>query len=175
MRREIVLASIVVIGIAAVGEQTKFDITEELVRTAIAGELRVTESDVRDLEIAMASVARVPQPELFVAGQQRQPSGRRLFEIRCRSLQCLPFYASARVRSGSLSRTMAWRSREKPVLRANERAMLKFSTDDMRISIPVVCVRSGARGETITVRTADSKNQWRAVVSDGGREEKEMR
>lgn len=164
MKRGILLA--VVLAAPAIAQPPDFSVGRERVRAAIARDLRLGDGEVSELEIGTASLARVTEPELTVARQTVLPGGRVLFRMQCHLQQCLPFFASARVPVGSVLRKRAELPREKLILRANDRAMLRIVSEGMRISVPIVCLESGRAGETIKVRTADMRSHWRAVVAE---------
>jgi len=169
------LLAVVLAASTGIAQPPEFGIQGDRVRAAIARDLRLVEGEVTELEIGTAPVSRVAEPELTAVRRSALPGGRVLFRMRCRLQRCLPFYASARVPAGSVLTKRAERPGEKPLLRANDRAMLRIVSEGMRISVPIVCLEDGRAGETIKVRTADTRDHWRAVVAEAGQNAEKAR
>ncbi|HTA26023.1 MAG TPA: flagella basal body P-ring formation protein FlgA [Terriglobales bacterium] len=104
-------------------------------------------------------------------------------ELRCHDPRvCLPFYvvinqAGTAVKSGQ---TMAADTEadakhsvpempaEKPLMRSGDPATLTFADKGLRITMPVVCLENGQRGQRIRVASADHKRFYKAEIVGPG-------
>jgi hypothetical protein len=106
-------------------------------------------------------------------------------ELRCHDPHaCLPFYVlvnqagTAAKRGQTLSGdesagTPAGRAElemtaEKPLLRSGDPATLTFADNGLHISMPVICLENGHRGQKIRVASADHKRFYKAEIVGPG-------
>jgi hypothetical protein len=99
-------------------------------------------------------------------------------ELRCHDRRaCLPFYVlingvgaadtplqtSTRVDSSRDPAVL-----QKPLLRSGDAATLVFASKALRITIPVICLQSGGRGQKIRVSSTDHKRFYKAEIVGPG-------
>jgi|SRR5579872_186427 len=106
-------------------------------------------------------------------------------ELRCHDHACLPFYVlltgagTVGTRGGSSSRTVAANiaqiepvltttSAKQILMRDGDKATLIFENTSLRISMPVICLQSGSRGQQIRVVTTDHKRFFKAEIVAAG-------
>jgi len=102
-------------------------------------------------------------------------------ELRCHDHSaCLPFYvlltgsqtAEAHGRGSTESQPSSGTLPALPVkqalMRDGDRATLVFENSSLRISMPVICLQSGERGQTIRVVSADHKRFFKAQIVESG-------
>jgi hypothetical protein len=112
-------------------------------------------------------------PKLQVVGIENMSADTAGVKLRCTdNRECIPFYVLVHDPKG-------WGNRVKPLVAGNQRpavastvrlvrggdrATLILETADLRISLPVICLQNGIRGERIRVASADRKRFYRAEV-----------
>ncbi|HUH61774.1 MAG TPA: hypothetical protein VLZ50_02205 [Terracidiphilus sp.] len=124
-------------------------------------------------------VASVPDPVLKVKSIDRTGEGRAVARVECAiAQQCLPFIATlafdTRLTTGpvplsSLGRIPALPQQPSPALvRAGTPATLLLEGTHVHITLPVVCLESGAMGQTIRARSPDHRQVYTVqVVREG--------
>ncbi|HXY14393.1 MAG TPA: flagella basal body P-ring formation protein FlgA [Terriglobales bacterium] len=115
---------------------------------------------------------------LQVIGATPKTGSTAIVELRCRDhRECLPFYvlvhgmtaihssngSHAPLQLASL-KDRAQGTLSPQLVRSGDHATLILETADSRISMPVICLQSGWRGETIRVRSNDGKRLYRGEV-----------
>jgi len=159
----------------------RYPITEMQVRKALESDLpkdrHLQPGDAITVAPALSSV-EIPRLQVFSIAVNEV---RNAVEVRlqCRQRECLPFYAIIRPKDSilewnAIARTsttgrQAKRPRSRsPLIRAGQKTILLLTNPGMRISIPVVCLQSGAAGETIDVRAISFWRYYRAQVRADG-------
>jgi hypothetical protein len=121
--------------------------------------------------------AATPAPTLMVESMERWGDHRTKVRMSCANAECVPFYVAvqweqaepAAAAFGGRAATTAVLAKPAPgavVLRAGATATLLLESDHVHIRIPVVCLESGAIGQTIRVATADHRQTFMAQVGD---------
>lgn len=126
-------------------------------------------------------VATTPAPVLKLSSLERLDSERMLARLECaRSEECLPFFVSLRAtqRRGAEGTAEApdllpagipsAPRANSPVLRTGMQARLLLEGNHVHIDIPVICLESGAIGQTIRVTDRERRVVFMAQVMDGG-------
>lgn len=167
---------------AAVGQDTsaRFPISSERVARAImAAGVPVTAAQVR----LLAQVnALGPDSGLEVINMAKWSGDTWKVELRCSDPRvCLPFYVLVQagrsgafdgisaLRSGPLARRNVSHSLRKQILMRNgDPATLVFENPSVRITMPVICLQSGNRGQTIRVVSTDHKRFFKAEIVNPG-------
>lgn len=117
-------------------------------------------------------------PKLQVVSIQNMSGGTARVKLRCADNQeCIPFYVLVHDIKGSRSQVKPFvASNERPrfesaqvLVRGGDHAMLILEKADLRISMPVICLQSGIRGQSIRVASTDRKQFYRAEVIAPGR------
>ena len=137
------------------------------------------------VEFLSAVSSMAENPQLTVMNVSRWRGGDSKVLLRCRNnRECLPFYvvlhdskATARI-SPNVANTAQGkpnaelepkrRSAEKPLVRGGQHATLIIKNRDLRISLPVICLESGKRGETIRLSSRDRKQKYTGEVVEAG-------
>ncbi|MGA9798823.1 MAG: flagella basal body P-ring formation protein FlgA [Terriglobales bacterium] len=90
--------------------------------------------------------------------------------LRCRSnVECLPFYVVVRDQTISENELpVIAKNPQPPVVRGGQLATLVFQTENMQITLPVVCLQNGILGERIRVASPDRKQKFEAEVLEAG-------
>jgi Chaperone for flagella basal body P-ring formation len=104
-------------------------------------------------------------------------------ELRCHDPRaCLPFYvlvneggkadkagltAEAGVDAGG-KQPVVETPTEKPLIRSGDPATLKFADKGLSITMPVICLENGQRGQRIRVASADHKRFYKAEIVGPG-------
>ena len=125
-------------------------------------------------------------PQLTIVNIARWRDGKFKALLRCRNnRECLPFYVvihdndtitpavSANFLSAiqgefSTKRKPRKRLAEKPLVRGGQRATLIMKNRNLRITLPVICLESGKRGETIRLSSPDRKQKYTGEVVEAG-------
>jgi hypothetical protein len=133
----------------------------------------------------LSSVSSVAQnPQLSVVNVSRWRRDDLKVRLRCRSnRECLPFYVVLRnanakkipdnllaaAQTNSVPEQKPLRKpAEKPLVRGGQRATLVLKNHDLRITIPVICLENGARGEVIRLSSPDRKQKYAGEVVAAG-------
>ncbi len=112
---------------------------------------------------------------LQVVATSPATSGEARVQLRCRDRrECLPFYVLVhRIKIGNGSPAQlqfaSLNGRAQDILSAQlvhsgDHATLILETTDSRISMPVICLQNGLRGQTVRVRSNDGKRLYRGEV-----------
>jgi len=99
-----------------------------------------------------------------------------MVKMRCRdSHQCLPFYvlvhqpqAGAKVDPADDRSSLADATPFPRLMRSGEPAILILENADYRISLPVVCLQNGTRGQRIRVASKDHKRFFEGEIVGSG-------
>lgn len=100
-------------------------------------------------------------------------------KLRCHDRRaCLPFYvlienAGTAGRSGQISVAGAEQAASqtaiaKPLFRSGDAATMMFANRSVRITMPVICLQNGLRGQTIRVTSTDRRRFYKAEVVGPG-------
>jgi hypothetical protein len=105
-------------------------------------------------------------------------------QLRCRDRRaCLPFYVllTGAEKAGTRGQTLQLTSgipsdrrdaievfAEQTLMRDGDPATLVFDGSRLRISLPVICLQSGSRGQTIRVESRDHKRFFKAEIIESG-------
>ena len=168
-----ILTLLAALAAAGAQAQSRIPITAAHIASAIKGAgMQITAEQVT----LLADVgATEPSPVLVV--EQMQPlSGQRLkVRLSCaETAECLPFFVLVRLgqQNGAASAavtTAAMRAdadAKSVVVRAGARATLLLDGAHIHIRIAVVCLESGAAGQTIRVASTDHRQTYMARVVD---------
>jgi hypothetical protein len=116
-------------------------------------------------------LATRPDAVLEMLSIEHWGAGRLSVRMGCRQREeCVPFYVAVDPTNPDLQSpaqslpVVRQTSRTPPVVRAGERAMLQIDRDKLHITMPVICLESGAVGGRIRVATSDHKQVYRAEV-----------
>ena len=131
-------------------------------------------------------VAARPSPALQVRSLERLDADRFMARLECvNTADCVPFMASIQVDKNGATQLASISSRQSPqgqrilgigpqpgpesiVIRSGAPAMLQLEGDHVQIRIPVICLQSGAAGQTIRATDKDHRRIYAAqVVSNG--------
>lgn len=142
--------------------------------------VRKTGMDVSPRQITMltAAVATTPAPALTVRSVERWSEQRMLVRMECEVRQeCLPFFVAlgkspemfseAAVPPVPISRAAGDAGHRSPVVQSGSPATLLLEDDRVHIRIPVICLESGAAGQTIRVRGKENRLIYSAQVLAG--------
>lgn len=139
--------------------------------------------DADNVEFLSLVSSAIQNPQLSVVNIARWRPGDLKVRLRCRSnRECLPFYVVLRdtkaekIPSGLLSATQVnpvpvkkqRKPVDKPLVRGGQRATLVLKNHDLRITIPVICLESGVRGEIIRLSSPDRKQKYAGEVVAAG-------
>ena len=122
-------------------------------------------------------VATTPDPTLVMESMERWGDQRMKVRMNCANAECVPFYVAIQWRqtepipAAFANRAAAGGVTTKAtpgavVLRAGSTAILMLEGDHVHIQLPVVCLESGAVGQTIRVASRDHKQTFVAQVGD---------
>ena len=104
-------------------------------------------------------------------------------ELRCHDPRaCLPFYVlisrtvtadepgqtSAAMASADSNQSAFEMTTEKPLLRSGDPATMTFANKGLSITMPVICLENGHRGQKIRVASADHKRFYKAEIVGPG-------
>ena len=112
-------------------------------------------------------------PALKVDSMERQGDSRVLVRLSCTDTeQCLPFFVAVRgdantVQQPDTTTPKSKSSNEAIVMRSGSPATLFLEGHRIHIRLTVVCIESGAVGQTIRVASKDHKMTYQAEVVDG--------
>lgn len=167
---------------ASVAQQrdSRFLISANRVAEALVGAgVQVSPGQVRFLS-PVSSNDR--DPSLRVINVNRWAGDSYKAELRCRDhAACLPFYVlltgseKTDTRGQVVNSESAIRGRsvglspaETALVRDGDNATLVFENSSLRISLPVICLQSGNRGQTIRVESRDHKRFFKAEIVEAG-------
>jgi hypothetical protein len=146
----------------------------------VAGAMAAMGMQVSTAQLTMLSspVATTAEPELRVQSMQRWPGDHVVVRLECENQQeCLPFFVSVRLGSDSASQIAAANAAVTPrnirtapamVVRAGSPATLFLEGDHVHIRVAVVCLQSGAVGQTIRAEGPDHQQTYTAQVAGNG-------
>jgi hypothetical protein len=137
------------------------------------------------VEFLSAVTSMAENPQLTVVNVSRWRDGDSKALLRCRNnRECLPFYvvlhdnkATGRISANFVNSPQSkpnaglkprQQSAEKPLVRGGQRATLIIKNRDLRISLPVICLENGKRGETIRLSSPDRKQKYTGEVVEAG-------
>jgi len=163
-----------------VGQNTpRTSISQERVAQAItAAGFNVLPDQVEFLSNAKATTAGAA---LQVVSATPASNGTARVALRCQNhRECLPFYvllhglkpihaggSHAPIQLASLKDQAEGSLLPAQLVRGGDHATLILETADSRVSMPVICLQSGFRGQIIRVRSNDGKRLYRAEVVTG--------
>jgi flagella basal body P-ring formation protein FlgA len=109
---------------------------------------------------------------LRVVSVTDQTAGAVKVKLRCQDNQeCLPFYVLVRgIDGANVTRAIvsaapvAKASSPQNVIRGGDRATLILESSDSRMRLPVICLQSGVRGQTIRVASPDRRQLFNAEI-----------
>jgi hypothetical protein len=177
MLAPVVLAAMVLAAVAlpAAAATTRAAISTAQVAAAISSAgINITADQVTLLADVAAAT---PSPTLMVESMERWGDHRTKVRMSCANAECVPFYVAVQWQQAQPA-TAAFGGRAatttvlaKPasgeiVLRAGATATLLLEIDHVHIQIPVVCLESGALGQTIRVASKDRRQTFMAQVGD---------
>jgi hypothetical protein len=169
------------IPVAGQSQPNRIAITPQHVVSAMAGAgwkvsvgqvqlLSQVTSTVRDAWLEVVQVTHWQEDKLKV-------------ELRCHDPRvCLPFYilinkggtvdqpgmSSAADAHTATKQPALEMPAEKPLMRSGDLATLTFSDQGLRITMPVICLENGQRGQKIRVASADHKRFYKAEIVGPG-------
>ena len=185
-RFNLILASIVfaVVPWAAFAATGQYSISAEQVAASV-NRMGVQIAP-RQVTILADAVSATPSPVLQVRSLERLDTDRFMARLVCEnSSDCVPFMASIQVDRNGAAQLASISSRQSPqvqqvlragpqpgpesiVIRGGAPAMLQLEGDHVQIRIPVICLQSGAAGQTIRATDKDHRRIYAAqVVSNG--------
>lgn len=156
----------------------RLPLTPEQIASAITSTAGVT-IDPGDISLPASIVSSSARPILRVTHAEVAGTEGVRLRLSCATTgQCLPFVALLRTRTPEQASVMVAKfeplsTRPLPTsrqgdlnLRAGAHATFLLESDHMRISIPVICIDSGAPGSEVRVASLDRKQLYRGIVSD---------
>ncbi len=177
-RRSILLFALCAAAVLpAVAESGRYAITSGQVAAAVSGDGMPISPD--QVTLPAEIVATVPDPVLKVKSIDLAGERRALARVECAiPQQCLPFIATLDfdtrlttdpVPQSSHGRFPAQTQQTSPtVVRAGAPATLLLEGTHVHITLPVVCLESGAMGQTIRARSPDHRQVYTVqVVREG--------
>jgi len=168
----------ILIPAAAQPRETRFSISPQRVTDAlIAAGVPVASHQVRFLSPVSANVADSAVQVMSVA---KWTGDALKVELRCQDHRaCLPFYVLLNAGTADTpgptigsTATASPKTLEVPVkqvlMRDGDPATLVFENTTLRITLPVICLQSGNRGQKIRVSSKDRKHFFKAEIVDLG-------
>jgi hypothetical protein len=123
-------------------------------------------------------------PQLTVVNVSTWRDGNLKALLRCQNIrECLPFYVVLRDKKAPIQTSSFYnvlhesfvsqkkingKSAEKPLVVGGQHAMLVINTRNSRITLPVICLESGRKGETIRLASPDKKQKYEGEVVQAG-------
>lgn len=175
----IALIAMALPAVAATGREA---ITPEQIAAAI-NRAGVTVS-AKQVTLLTEVLARTNSPVLRVQSMEPLSDHRMKVRLNCPNVaECVPFYVTIRTSDEGPAQPSSFApvklqppARLTPseteagplVLRSGSSATLLLEGDHMSIQLPVVCLESGAIGQTIRVASRDRRQTYTARVFDGG-------
>jgi hypothetical protein len=128
--------------------------------------------NLNQIDILSGSSGTRENANMRVVSVTTQNVGGLKVKLRCQDNQeCLPFYVLVHGLNGAnLSSTIARStpvtkaSSPQNVIRGGDRATLILESPDSRMSLPVICLQGGVRGQTIRVASPDHRQLFNAEV-----------
>lgn len=156
---------------AAIGQPARGRISVQQVADALAASGIAVNSTQIELFSGITSAAE--NATMRVVSVSDQSAGAMKVKLRCQNnQQCLPFYVLVRGLDGKTIATA--NARALPIVNANalpqnvihggDRATLILESADSRMSLPVICLESGARGQKIHVASPDHRQFFDAEI-----------
>jgi hypothetical protein len=110
--------------------------------------------------------------ELRVSSVTNRTDGALKVKLRCRdNHECLPFYVLVHgldqahlILPERRAQPLAAAVASQNLIRGGDHATLILESPDSRISMPVICLQSGVRGQTIRVASTDRKQFFEAEI-----------
>ena len=173
-RRQIrVACCLLLLGTSALAEKRpRFDVSPQRVAAALAAAgVSATAGQVRFLDPV---TALVQDPRLQVVRVGNWTGGALKAELRCHDHRaCLPFYVllgggTADAQGGTPQKGVTDSLDKSALMRDGDPATLLFEGSTLRISMPVICLQSGNRGQTIRVASTDHKRFFSAEIVGSG-------
>jgi hypothetical protein len=115
-------------------------------------------------------------PLLQVVSTAKRAAGSEIVKLRCHdNHECLPFYvlvhdskAITRLQLASGQRPLIEADSLPRVVRGGDSAILTLENADSRISLPVICLQNGVRGQRIRVASKDHRRFFEGEVVGTG-------
>ncbi len=172
-----IACSLVLLGTGATAQpQPRFRVSAKRVAEALAAAgVRATPEQVHFLDPVTAAGQ---DPSLQVMHVGTWTGGTLKVELRCHDHRaCLPFYVL--LRSGGTAdaqgpipaaqkSAISGGTAKSALMRSGDTATLLFEGSTLRISMSVICLQSGNRGETIRVVSTDHKRFFSAEIVGSG-------
>ena len=179
-----ILAMLLIVGSGllarASGTPERATITRgQIVNALVTNGIHVSEGQVYPLAEITASGPGAPRLEVVSVRPQNGNTAN--VRLKCANTRlCLPFYVlihwqdpdqvkdallSGHLRTLSSAETL---SREEMLVKSGRTATLVLERENSRITMPVLCLQSGARGQSVRVRSKDSNKVYLATVIASG-------
>ncbi len=129
---------------------------------------------VEQIELLSSVRSRLAEPSLRVVTVRQWQGNTQKAELRCTNgTACLPFYVLVRNSDAEAQNSPRTRPNAATEIRAHDvhvgdPAVLIFEGDQSRITIRVVCVQAGDRGQKIRVASRDRKKFYEGEVLQSG-------
>jgi hypothetical protein len=130
------------------------------------------------IELLSSVVASKANPKLKVVSLAPMDGNLVQARVRCENNSvCLPFYVLIHCEEGTEAKTAmaSWEhatvsathrlTKEETLVHTGKAATLLFEGNNMRMSLPVVALQNGARGQRVRVMSKDRKKIYVALVS----------
>ena len=112
-------------------------------------------------------VSNKADPTLVVESMERWGDNRMKVRMNCANAECLPFFVAVQWgQNVPTPAAFAGAASKQIVLHAGSTATLILDNDHVHIKLPVICLESGAIGQTIRVASKDLKLTFSAQVGD---------
>jgi hypothetical protein len=129
---------------------------------------------------AVSSAGQNPQLSVVNVSSWRNGSLKAL--LRCPNIrECLPFYVVLRDKRAPVQTSSFFnvlheniapqknlKSAEKPLVVGGQRATLFIQNQNLQITLPVICLESGRKGEIIRLSSPDKKQRYQGEVVEAG-------
>jgi hypothetical protein len=128
---------------------------------------------VEQIELLSSVRSRQAEPSLRVVTVRQWQGNTRKAELRCTNgAACLPFYVLVRNSDAEAQNSPRAQSNSAEIrahdVHVGDPAVLIFERDQSRITIRVVCVQAGDRGQKIRVASRDRKKFYEGEVLQSG-------
>ncbi len=179
MREKSILGCLVIAAVAscsALAASARYPISKQQVAAAVSDMgVEVAPEQVTFLADVVASTGA---PRLTVQSMQRWGNQKMVARLQCESSdQCLPFFVSLKMSPGTEASSkpvptyapaVATPVAKRYVVKSGTPATLMLEGQRVHIRLAVICLESGAAGQTIRVTDRDHKIFFHAQVVDGG-------